>query len=259
VTQSTVSARIKTLEDRLGKVLFVRSKAGASLTPAGVQFQRHAQAMVRVWEHARLEIALPEGYRVALNVGSQHSLWDGFLIKWLADLRRKSPTIAVRAQLGFSADLMQATTDGVLDLAVMYTPQSRPGFEVEMLFEDQLILVSSVEPKDEQVPPDNYVMIDWGPEFRADHALNFPEITVPGTYLQLGSLSLQYLIETRSAGYVPKRLVAAQLAAGDMHWLKKAPTFYYSAYAVYPSDNNEEFAALVLDGLRSHSRAMAQL
>ena len=259
VTQSTVSARIKTLEDRLGKVLFERSKAGASMTPAGQQFLRHAQAMLRVWEHARLEIALPEGYQVSLAVGGQYSLWDGFLINWLADLRRNTPDIAVRAQFGFSASLMQNLVDGSLDLGVMYTPQGRAGFEVEQLFEDQLILVSGDLTATGDVPPKNYIMIDWGPEFRADHALNFPEISVPGTYLELGSLSLQYLVETGSAGYVPKRLVAERLAGGELAWLKQAPVFHYPAYAVYPSDNVEEFSVLVLDGLREHAKRLAAL
>lgn len=48
VTQSTVSMRIRSLEEQLGKPLFERGKTGASLTPAGVQFQRHALALVRV-------------------------------------------------------------------------------------------------------------------------------------------------------------------------------------------------------------------
>ena len=35
VSQSTVSTRIHTLEEQLGCTLFVRNKAGATLTPAG--------------------------------------------------------------------------------------------------------------------------------------------------------------------------------------------------------------------------------
>jgi DNA-binding transcriptional LysR family regulator len=58
VTQSTVSARVKTLEDTLGRALFERSKAGARLTSAGEQFQRHATALLRVWQHAQLDVAL---------------------------------------------------------------------------------------------------------------------------------------------------------------------------------------------------------
>jgi LysR family transcriptional regulator, flagellar master operon regulator len=40
VNQSTVSTRIHTLEDQLGCTLFVRDKAGTTLTSAGLQFQR---------------------------------------------------------------------------------------------------------------------------------------------------------------------------------------------------------------------------
>jgi len=36
VTQSTVSTRIRTLEQQLGRPVFERSKTGATLTPAGV-------------------------------------------------------------------------------------------------------------------------------------------------------------------------------------------------------------------------------
>lgn len=256
VTQSTVSARIKTLEHRLGKVLFERSKSGASLTPAGIQFQRHAQAMVRVWEHARLEISLPEGYEASLTVGGQYSLWDGYLLDWLSRMRSDSPEIAIKAQMGFSDGLMLALIDGTIDLGVMYTPQGRPGFEVELLFEDQLVLVGH-QPSSAARPDKSYVLIDWGPEFLADHALNFPEISIPGTYLELGSLSLNYLLDTHSSGYVPKRLVVEHLHTKTLHVVKGAPIFSYPAYVVYPTDADPEFAQLVLTALRETAAKFA--
>src|SRR6478736_2699117 len=52
ITQTAVSARVKALEDLLGRRLFVRNRAGASLTPAGELFIRHALALVQVWERA---------------------------------------------------------------------------------------------------------------------------------------------------------------------------------------------------------------
>ena len=55
VSQSTVSTRIHTLEDQLGCTLFVRNKAGTTLTSAGRQFQRHAATLVRAIEQARHE------------------------------------------------------------------------------------------------------------------------------------------------------------------------------------------------------------
>ena len=52
LTQSTVSARIQRLEDELGTRLFVRNRAGASLTPAGRRFFEYAKRLVLTAEQA---------------------------------------------------------------------------------------------------------------------------------------------------------------------------------------------------------------
>lgn len=234
VTQSTVSMRIKALEQQLGRSLFERSKSGAALTPAGTQFHKHAVALMRIWQQARLEVALPQGFEMALTVGGNISLWDEFLLDWLHRVRERAPQIAVRAQHAASDQLMQRLIDGSLDLGVMYTPQSRPGFEVERLFEDQLILVSS-ESRPPVRPGRGYVYVDWGPEFQADHGLSFPELATSGLQLELGSLSLGYVLKHKAAAYFPRRLVAPHLADGTLHSNPAAPTFTYPVYAVYPS------------------------
>jgi DNA-binding transcriptional LysR family regulator len=249
VTQSTVSMRIKALEEQLGKILFARSKAGATLTPAGIQFHKHALAMVRIWEQARLEVALPAGYQAALTVGGQYSLWDGFLLDWVARMRTKAPQIALRTQAGFSNVLMQHLVEGTLDLGVMYTPESRPGFELEMLFEEELVLVSS-ETRPSGKPGKNYIYIDWGPEFGADHSLNFPDLSTPGLYMELGSLSLNYLLQNHASGYFPKRLVLSYLEEGALKLVKQAPVFHYPAYVVYPTDGNPELFDVALKTMK---------
>jgi LysR family transcriptional regulator, flagellar master operon regulator len=134
VTQSTVSARIHTLEDQLGCTLFVRNKAGTTLTPAGRQFQKHASALVRTVEQARHDVGVPRGFRGALTVGGRFGLWEQLLLKWLPLMLKLAPDIAVRAEIGLEADLMQGLVEGRLDIGVMYTPQSRPGLKVELLF-----------------------------------------------------------------------------------------------------------------------------
>ena len=64
ISQSTVSTRIHTLEDQLGCTLFVRNKAGTTLTSAGRQFQGHAATLVRTIEQARHVIGIPEAAAV---------------------------------------------------------------------------------------------------------------------------------------------------------------------------------------------------
>jgi len=47
VGQTTVSARIRLLEQQLGQKLFIRNKAGAILTPAGERFLQIGRASCR--------------------------------------------------------------------------------------------------------------------------------------------------------------------------------------------------------------------
>ena len=70
VAQTTVSARIRLLEQQLGRPLFVRNKSGATLTPAGERFLRYAPTFVQLWQRARHQVALPPGHRAALTIGS---------------------------------------------------------------------------------------------------------------------------------------------------------------------------------------------
>jgi LysR family transcriptional regulator, flagellar master operon regulator len=76
VGQTTVSARIRTLEQQLGRPLFVRNKGGASLTPAGEQFLRYAPTFVQLWQRARHQVAVPPGHRAVLTVGLRREEGD---------------------------------------------------------------------------------------------------------------------------------------------------------------------------------------
>lgn len=256
VTQSTVSSRIRTLEQQIGKSLFERSKRGAALTPAGEQFHKHALSLLRIWQQARLEVSLPAGYHAALSVGGTYSLWDRFLMDWLHGLRELAPGVALRAQLGFSDQLMHRLVEGTLDLGVMYAPQGVAGLDVELLFEDELVLVSSAAEAPPEPGPD-YVYVDWGPEFRADHALNFPDLNTPSLYLELGALALSYILQHAASAYFPARVVRPHIADGRLQRVRGAPVFTYPVYAVFPATPVESALATALASLREHAAGAA--
>lgn len=67
VAQTTVSARIRNLEQLLGRDLFVRNKGGANLTPAGQQFLRHAPMFIQLWQRTLHQVAVPPGRRGAVQ------------------------------------------------------------------------------------------------------------------------------------------------------------------------------------------------
>lgn len=249
VTQSTVSARVKTLEDTLGRALFERSKAGARLTSAGEQFQRHATALLRVWQHAQLDVALSEHHTDHLAVGAQLSLWEGFLLKWIAWMREAHSHIAVTTSVGSSNALMERLSEGTLDLAVIYRAQTRAGIVIEHILDEELVLVSSRDGATRKPGP-GYVFVNWGPEFEADHTDTYPELATSGLHLDLGAIGVNYLFDAKASGYFPLRIAAPYLADGRLKAVGRARRFVYPVYLAYPEDRDEESYEPLLAGLR---------
>lgn len=237
VTQSTVSARIHALEEHLRCQLFVRNKGGTTLTPAGRQFQKHATSLMRTMERARLDVGVPLGYRASLTIGGRIGVWEGLLLGSLVKIRAAAPDVAVRAEIGFDEDLIVGLVEGRVDIGVMYTPQARPGLNVELLLQEELVLVST-DPTDSGHPGPNYVYVDWGPEFYAKHSASFPEFAGPGLSTNVGWLGLQHILEVGGAGYFPRRLVSRHIANMRVRELP-APVFRLPAYLVYPLERDE--------------------
>jgi len=253
VSQTTVSARIRSLEERLGRSLFVRSRNGATLTSAGEAFLRYAPDFVQLWERARHQVAVPAGRRAVLGIGAEPSLWHPWLLEWLRWMRGSAPDIALRAQVGVAEGLMDQVARGVLDLAVMYAPQYRPGLRVELLLEEKLVLVST-DPDARGIEPDNYVYVDWGPDFARHHGASFPEAAEPGLFVSLGPLGLGYILEAGGSGYFRHRVVAPRLASGELHLVPDAPSFSHPVYAVCSARAEDRLIGTALDGLRSMGR-----
>jgi DNA-binding transcriptional LysR family regulator len=258
VSQSTVSTRIHTLEDQLGCALFVRNKAGTTLTSAGRQFQRHAATLVRTIEQARHDIGIPEGFSGTLVVGGRIGLWEEFLLKWLQLMREARPEISVRAESGLEPELMQGLIDGRMDIGVMYTPQSRPGLKLEQLFEEKLVMVST-DAKSKPEPQPGYVYVDWGPEFYARHNASFPNFGGPPLTANIGWLGLQHVLENGGSGYFPERIVRPHLKAKRLNLVGNAPEFSMPAYVVYPLDCDRDLFGSALEIMHRIARPEARV
>lgn len=249
VTQSTVSARMQRLEEELGAELFVRNKAGTTLTPAGRQFQRHASLLTRTVEQAHHEIGIVSGFRATLTIGGRIGLWEDLLLRWLPIFAKLAPDVAVRALVGFDDDVMQALIEGRTDIGVMYTPQARPGLTVEPLLEEQLVMVSThAQPSRE--PESDYIYVDWGPEFFAQHRLAFPDFVGAALTVNVGWLGLQRILANGGSGYFPSRMLREHELAGRLHRVARTPEFRLSAYLCFPSNADSAPLALALDTIR---------
>jgi DNA-binding transcriptional LysR family regulator len=250
VTQSTVSARIKELEMRLGQSLFVRRKSGVTLTAAGKRFQPHAATLLRVLQQARQDIALPAEMQAVLNIGGQFSLWDRILLQWVGRFRAARPEVAVRAEVGTPESLMRHLADGLLDFVVMYAPEARPGFQIEKLMDETLVMVAT-RPDHTGWSENDYVFVDWGHDFATWHSDQFPGYTAPGLHVSLGALGFRYIMENGGAGYFPARIAAAEMATGKLFPVRAAPQFVRPAHVIYPVEGQTDVRAAALESLRA--------
>jgi LysR family transcriptional regulator, flagellar master operon regulator len=249
VTQSTVSTRIQVLEDYLGVRLFVRNRSGATLTPAGRRLLRHAKAMMLTLEQARHDVGLPTRFTSSISIGARIALWEGYLPAWVGHMRRIAPELSIRTEIGFEEDLMRRAVEGTLDLALMYTPQHSPGLHVEHLFDETLVLLST-DPEQRGLD-ENYVHVDWGPAFFAQHNASYPDTERPALTANIGWLGLQIILANGGSCFVPERMAAPRIAAGEVFMPPDSPRFSLPAYVVYALDSESPMLQAAIEGLRT--------
>ncbi|MBX3571614.1 MAG: LysR family transcriptional regulator [Mesorhizobium sp.] len=249
VAQTTVSARIRSLEQQLGRTLFIRHKGGATLTPAGEQFLRHAPMFVQLWQRTLHQVAVPLGRRAVLTVGSEVSLWQPLLLDWVRWMRQSLPDIALRVHVDVPPDLINQVASGMVDVAIMYAPQHRPGLKIHLLTEEKLVLVTT-DPEGRFIS--DYVYTDWGPDFGLHHDMSLPHVA-PDLSFDLGPLALSYLLTAGGSGYVRMSAVEPHIAEGRLHLVPEMPQFSYPVYAVHSANSDESVVGPALAGLHSIS------
>jgi DNA-binding transcriptional LysR family regulator len=252
VTQSTVSARIQNLEANLGVKLFVRNRAGANLTSAGRRFLQHAKTLVLTAEQARYDVGLPNRYRASIRVGGRIALWDGFLPRWVGWMRKVAPDVSIRGEIGFEEDLMRRLIEGTLDIGLMYTPTHAPGLMVEHLFDETLVLVSSR--RNTRWPGDDYIYVEWGPDFYAKHRHNYPDLERPPQVVNIGWLAVQLILVNGGSCFLPIRMARPLIDEGRLFKVAEGPEFANPAYMVFPRESDSEVLRQAVEGLRDLAR-----
>ncbi|MFT5260818.1 MAG: DNA-binding transcriptional LysR family regulator [Gammaproteobacteria bacterium] len=251
VTQSSVSARIKALETQLNRTLFVRKRSGAELTAGGQRFHPHALNVVRAWERARQEVALPEEFTAIVNLGIQLNHWSHLAAPWLAWMETNASDVATQITAEYSDALMRQMRDGTLELAVLYEPQHCPGVKIEPLLTEEVILVST-EPRTLSTGRSSgYIYVDWGDTYKSQYSLAFPDAPTIKLSVGLGSVGLEHILNRGGSGYFIASMVGPLLDQGKLHKVKGAPVFERPLYLVYQEEPlNAGLLSTAIQGLQ---------
>ena len=255
VTQSTISGRVAAMEAHFGVPLFKRGHYGVELTQAGRRFHRYAEGIEQLWQQSHQQVTLPEGFRSVLALGAQVSLWERLVLEWMPRLRTQLPEVALQVQADYSSSLMRQLSDGLLDICVLYEPRYAGGLNIEELFEEKLVMASTTKRDVTKDWEADYVFVDWGDSFQAQHSLAFGDLQTSAVSVGLGALGLQYLLQNGGAGYFPLRMVESLIDEGEMHLVRGAPAVRRPAYVAYSTQPKDaEVQEVALDILRDITR-----
>jgi LysR family hydrogen peroxide-inducible transcriptional activator len=142
VTQSTLSAGLKELEDALGARLVERDRQTVLMTPLGLEIAKRARTILAAAQDL-VEVAAGSQTPMTglLRLGVIPTIAPFLLPPTLRALRERYPDLRLALREDLTANLLARLEEGQLDMALIALPVDTANLRVEPLFDDELWFV----------------------------------------------------------------------------------------------------------------------
>ncbi len=141
LTQPTLTARLKALEEEVGDELFVRTSRGMRLTDAGKEFLPYAERSVGSFEEGRRHLAELRGASGGrLVLGASPGVGTYALPGLLERFAAAHPGVSVSVRTGHSEDILEMVLKEEVQVGLTRA-MKHPEIESLRLYEDELVLV----------------------------------------------------------------------------------------------------------------------
>ncbi|MGO4330200.1 LysR family transcriptional regulator [Cupriavidus sp. 2TAF22] len=117
-TQSTVSMRLRELERSLGVELFDRTQRKARLTPHGREVLDYAARILNLSAELSHRVAAPSAVSGTVRMGVAEVVSTTWLPALIKAIARQYPQVRLEIDEALTSDLMDALTQGELDLVL---------------------------------------------------------------------------------------------------------------------------------------------
>src|SRR3989344_2859463 len=140
VSQSSVSTRIKTLEENLGVLLFERRSRGVRLTEAGRHFVEQVSIGIDQLDHAvKPAGTLARGERGVVRIGVHVLMLSGFFAELLSGFRELHPGVDVEIVEGSARETLMQLREARLDVAFIADSYSVADCHSRPLWTERLV------------------------------------------------------------------------------------------------------------------------
>ncbi len=253
VTQSTVTARLQTLERELGQTLIKRDKSGVSPTAAGLRLKRYAETITGLWQQARQDTALSKSMNDICNIGCHADLWGHLGSRFFAHVSKHAPDVAISVWKGSVTEVSGWLDDGRTDVSLNYAPGYKTGQRAQALAADRLVLVSTDPAAPMRFDP-GYVYVEAGEEFGRWHAAEYADADIARISFGSSDLGVEHLLAVGGSAYLADRIAAPLVGEGRLHYIAGAPAYERPVYLSVNEDAAGNWAWLdgVMATLRSH-------
>ncbi len=253
VAPSTISTRIRQLEDSIGLSLLIRNHQKVIVTPAGERLITHAKFILNAWERAYEEVALSKLLTKRLVIAGPSSLWDIFLQDWLNLLYKNQPELGLRAEESTPLRVVEKLDRGQIDIGFLYEKPKIQDMKIKQIQDITLVLVSNkADSNTVKAMSEGYIRVEWGTTFNELHESHFIDRPLATVRVNSARIALELILNAGGAAYLPKRMVEPAIAAGKLYKVMDAPSIPMHAYAAYSLEGEnkaliEELLLLIKD------------
>jgi len=123
MSQPPLSSQMKSLEEELNTILFIRGKRHLQLTESGQLLYRRAKEILNLTEKASSEIiSMSKGMTGTISIGLVEGMAPDIAAEWFAGFMELHPQVRFRILDGNSDDLFEKLRSGIISLAVITAP-----------------------------------------------------------------------------------------------------------------------------------------
>ncbi len=144
VTQPTITAQVKALEEELNTKLFERTTKKVEMTQSAAILLKYAREIVRLNDSAKKEIfEIEEALYGDLHIGCSLTIGEYVLPEFLKRLKEAYPLINISVEITNSNNIVQQMKDQQIDIGLVETPVDEPQIIMEPFLEDELLLIAA--------------------------------------------------------------------------------------------------------------------
>ncbi|MBF4694441.1 LysR family transcriptional regulator [Fusibacter ferrireducens] len=222
LTQSTISHRLKNLEDELGVKLVMRGKGmrSVTITQKGEEFVNIARKIsminqdLDIWKNSKVNLHLDIG-----SVDSLNTLLFPPLYKMLSESKEQ---ISLKVCTHWSYEVYRLLLNQDIDVGFVLQEVHSKNILIEPIFTERMVIIQS---KLGELPsrisagdlnPELEIFLAWGSEFQTWHNYWFDPKSSPYNIVDTASLIYSFLVDSKRWSIVPISMARALSKANSI-------------------------------------------